>query len=210
MKDVSKISGRTVLFVSHNMTAIKNLCPKSVFLKNGLIKMIGDTEDVMNNYLSNEKNSSLKQLYINAAIAPDNENIKMRRIEVLPRLYNVNDPITVDTPIDIEFEFWNFVETVPINLSLHLYTINSECVFNSLTASINLTEGLHKGRCEIPASLLNDGIYTVSMMVVGELSYALCNFEDAVSFEVIENRKGSGWHGKWPGFVRPNLTFNLE
>ena len=47
------------------------------------------------------------------------------------------------------------------------------------------------------------------MMVVAERSYGLFNFEEMVSFEVTEKREGSNWHGKHPGFVRPNLTFTL-
>ncbi len=76
-------------------------------------------------------------------------------------------------------------------LSLHLFTMNSECVFNVGTPSMKLSTGLHGGVCEIPGNLLNDGIYTVSIMVVGEASYALYNFEDLVSFEVTEKRDGS-------------------
>jgi lipopolysaccharide transport system ATP-binding protein len=209
MKSVSTSGGRTVLFVSHNMNAIKNLCPRSIFMENGFIKFIGDTDEVIKRYLSHHQNSSLKQSFEDPRSAPGNEKIKLKRIEVQPLLANLLDPITVNTPVNIEFEFWNNVEDIPINLSMHLYTISGECVFNSSTASIALSKGLHKGVCEIPGNLLNDGIYTVSMMVVGEISYPLFNFEDMVSFEVLENRQESGWHGKWPGLVRPDLNFPL-
>lgn len=209
MKDVSTKDGRTVLFVSHNMTAIKNLCPQCIFMNNGGIKLIGNTEQVMNTYLSHNTNSSLKQYCDDPALAPGNQAIKMKGIEVIPILANIDDPITIHTPLNIIFEFWNHTEDIPINLSMHLYTINGECVFNVGTPSINLTQGLHKGVCEIPGNLLNDGIYYVSMMVVGEASYALYNFEEMVEFEVNEKRIGSNWHGKHPGFVRPQLKFTL-
>ncbi len=133
----------------------------------------------------------------------------MKRIEAIPRLVTIDEPITIHTPLDIEFEFWNYTEDVPINLSMHLYTMNNECVFNVGTVAKNLSIGLHKAVCEIPGNLLNDGIYSISMMVVAERSYALFNFEDKISFEVTENRKGSNWHGKHAGFVRPNLNFNF-
>ena len=209
MKDVSTKDGRTVLFVSHNMTAIKNLCPRCIFMNNGGIKLIGDTEKVMNNYLSHHTNSSLKQYCDDPDAAPGNDKVKMKRIEVLPGLSNIDEPITIHTPIIIEFEFWNYAEGVSINLSMHLYTINGECVFNVGSPATKLSKGLHKGVCEIPGNLLNDGLYTVSMMVVGEGAYALYNFEDTVSFEVTEKRAGSNWHGKHPGFVRPQLNFTL-
>ncbi|RYD82614.1 MAG: ABC transporter ATP-binding protein [Sphingobacteriales bacterium] len=209
MKDVSTQEGRTVMFVSHNMTAIKNLCPSCIFMNNGAISSIGETEEVMNKYLSHHTNSSLKQYCDDPEVAPGNDKVKMKRIEVIPAFNNIDGPITIYTPINIEFEFWNYTENIAINLSMHLYTINGECVFNVGSPAMKLSKGLHKGVCEIPANLLNDGVYTISMMVVGEGSYALYNFEDTVGFEVVEKRTGSNWHGKHPGFIRPQLTFTL-
>lgn len=51
MQDVSK-SGRTILFVSHNIQAVQSLCQKSVFLENGRVNSIGGTEQILNNYFS--------------------------------------------------------------------------------------------------------------------------------------------------------------
>ena len=51
MGDVVTNQGRTVLFVSHNMAAIQNLCEKSILLKNGLVSLIDDTEKVISTYL---------------------------------------------------------------------------------------------------------------------------------------------------------------
>ncbi len=179
-------------------------------MQQGSIKSIGETNEVINAYLSSNRNGSLKQVYPDPATAAGNEKVKLKRIEIVPSGISPEEPIRVDTPIDIEFEFWNRAGAIPINVSMHLYTIGGECVFNAASASLQLSEGLHKAVCHIPPDLLNDGIYTVSMMVVGESSYALFNFEDLVSFEVTENRQESGWHGKWPGLIRPKLNFTLE
>lgn len=210
MKDVSRGDGRTVLFVSHNMTAMKNLCKSIMFMQNGKITDIGNTEDVINTYLSSNKvESNMIMCYFNPEDAPGNELVKMKRMEVCP-LYNKDvEIIDINTPINIEFEFWNYVTDREINLSLHLYTITEECVFNVGTTALYLSKGLYKGVCEIPAHFLNDGVYTVSMMVVAERSYALYNFEHEVSFEINEKRGPSGWHGKHQGFVRPELNFPL-
>lgn len=53
MQDVSKGEGRTVLFVSHNMTAVKNLCKSGVLLENGQLKMLGRIDDVIKVYQTN-------------------------------------------------------------------------------------------------------------------------------------------------------------
>lgn len=52
MQDVSKGEGRTVLFVSHNMTAVKNLCKSGILLENGTVKFSGNVEDTINQYLA--------------------------------------------------------------------------------------------------------------------------------------------------------------
>ena len=208
MKEVSKREGRTVMFVSHNMTAIKNLCPKTIFMQNGLIKMIGNTEVVMNIYLSHEKNSTLKQTYDDPSNAPGNEKVRMRRIELYPKLENIIDPITIKTDINIEFEFWNYMEGTSINLSMGLYTLMEECVFVAVSNTITNLTGLHAAICCIPKDLLNDGIYYISMLVV-EDGVPVYNFANTLTFEVNENRQASVWHGKWPGILRPKLDFQL-
>jgi len=59
MDEVSKGEGRTVLFVSHNMTAIKGLCVNCILLDNGLVDKNGETEVIINEYLKNSTNSNL-------------------------------------------------------------------------------------------------------------------------------------------------------
>ena len=53
MQDVSKGEGRTVLFVSHNIAAIRSLCTRGVMLKNGLVDFIGNIPDTLDHYLKN-------------------------------------------------------------------------------------------------------------------------------------------------------------
>lgn len=51
MKEIAKTEGRTILFISHNMQAIKDLCKRSVFLDKGQVVMIGETHEVIEKYL---------------------------------------------------------------------------------------------------------------------------------------------------------------
>lgn len=53
MNDVKNAEGRTVLFVSHNMAAIKDLCNKSILLKNGQLERTGNTNEIVRHYLAN-------------------------------------------------------------------------------------------------------------------------------------------------------------
>lgn len=62
MQDIATGEGRTVLFVSHNMAAVKNLCNRCIVLENGTVAFEGSTEESINYYLANnfEKNDLLK------------------------------------------------------------------------------------------------------------------------------------------------------
>ena len=208
MKDVSTKEGRTVLFVSHNMNAIKNLCSSVIYMSKGKINQIGPTGQVINYYLShNNRDTGMRQYFETPEEAQGNEKVKMKRIEVCPALQNATDPITIKTAINIEFEFWNYVDDAQLNLSMSLNTVTEECVF--VIASAKATgKGLHAAVCCIPPDLLNDGIYYISMLVVAD-GIPLYNFENTVTFEVNESRESSVWHGKWPGVLRPKLDFQL-
>ena len=209
MKEVSKDGGRTVLFVSHNMTAVKNLCDYSLIIEKGRSLNIGKTDLIINQYILNTGNKTLIKRFDKISEAPGNEHVSLKRIEIVHAESN-HGLITVGTPIDIEFEFWNYNDNLSINLSLHLNSIDDSCVFNVVSPVVKTTKGLYKGVCKIPGDFLNDGVFNISMMLVEELSHVIFNFENIISFEVTENRVISGWHGKWPGYVRPKLEFTLE
>ena len=58
MSDVSKGDGRTILFVSHNMEAVRVLCNKGIILNNGEISYNGNTDDAIRVYSSNNKKAA--------------------------------------------------------------------------------------------------------------------------------------------------------
>lgn len=60
MSEVTKTTGRTILFVSHNMTAIQNLCKRCILLKEGKIEIIGETRKVIATYLQTQGTSTLE------------------------------------------------------------------------------------------------------------------------------------------------------
>jgi lipopolysaccharide transport system ATP-binding protein len=65
MQDVSKGEGRTVLFVSHNMAAVRSLCTRGVMLKNGTIDFMGSTPDTLDHYLKNTESVQRERIVDN-------------------------------------------------------------------------------------------------------------------------------------------------
>jgi len=203
MQDVSRGQGRTVLFVSHNMTAVKNLCKTGILLKNGQVNYAGQINDVVDYYLSNETTKGVVNNEWTFEKAPGLDKIRVKSAYIQYE----QQILTVNTHFDIITEFWCLEEGFPVNVSMHLYDINGTCIFNVFTENKPLKKGLHRTIFHIPANLMNDGIYYVNNMFV---SAAQCYFlhEQAHSFEIMENREIEGWHSKWIGAVRPTLIEN--
>jgi lipopolysaccharide transport system ATP-binding protein len=207
MGEVAK-EGRTVLFVSHNMTAIRGLCPKSLLLENGSVKNYDETYKVIDSYLSTSA-SVLRQVWEMPEVAPGNEYIKVKSIELIPQFENGSQNITVETPLNIEFQFWHLkTERSLINLSMHLYHVSGELIFATGSPQVNLQTGLSKFTCHIPGDFLNDGIYKISMMIVKD-STSLFMLNDGLIFEVNDFDRKGNWFGKWPGAVRPKFEWRV-
>ncbi len=203
MQEVSKGEGRTILFVSHNMTAVKNLCKTGILLKDGSVDFAGQINDVADYYLADE---TVKGIVNNEWLLEDAPGLEKIRVKSAYVEYE-GQQLTVNTPFNIVTEFWCMEEGFPVNVSMHLYDVNGACVFNISTRNQPLTKGLHKAVFHIPANLMNDGIYYGNNMFVSD-SKAYFYHEHAHSFEIAEDRKVSGWHGKWIGAVRPTFIPN--
>lgn len=202
MNDISS-SGRTIIFVSHNVTAVQGLCNKAAFLQKGNLIKYGEVGDVLHDYMSSISKFQLQQNWETPEEAPGNDLVRIKKIEVVPELVDGSKNIDVRTPLKVNFEFWNMLETAQLNLSMFLYNMTGECVFNVGSPAKTFSNGLIKGMLEIPGNFLNDGSYYISVMIVKDTADPIYFMEDAISFDVADFREGTNWYGKWPGAVRP-------
>src|SRR5262249_30391977 len=108
MEDVAR-QGRTVLFVSHNMTALRSRCQHAIWLDAGSIVEQGPASRVIANYLQTASTSSNERSWPDIATAPGNEKVRIRAAHVRPVGDTQSDTITVRTPLEIEIEYWNLV-----------------------------------------------------------------------------------------------------
>ncbi|GAB3182060.1 ABC transporter ATP-binding protein [Telluribacter humicola] len=209
MRDVSE-SGRTILFVSHNLVAVQALCNKAFFFEKGTLVDQGDTTHIVTTYLSKISQKNLERQWNSIDEAPGNDQVRIKSFKLIPEYQDNLMHIDVRTPMQLQFEFWNMEEESNLNLSMHLYSYTGECIFNVGTTSQTFSKGLVTGSCEIPGHFLNDGSYVVSMMIVKDTSTVVYNMEEALSFDVEDYREGVTWYGKWPGFIRPQLNFSIS
>jgi lipopolysaccharide transport system ATP-binding protein len=210
MHDVSAQQGRTIIYVSHNMSSVISLCNRAMHLEKGKIVDIGPASRIVNTYLSKHQKRLDYQLWDNVHTAPGNDFVRVNYVEVIPQLASVNDPIDVRTPLTIRFKFWNLIPDQNICVGLHLFTINRECVFDVSSEPQEFKEGLVEGQCDIPGNFLNDGSYYFSLIFVKDTSVELFYLEECLSIEVEDYRENMNWYGKWSGHVRPKFPFRVK
>ena len=216
MGDVAK-EGRTVLFVSHNMAAVQNLCARTIWLEGGKIIGDGQASQVVTNYLNLSVSTQTQRLWEDISTAPGNEKIRLHRACIRPDKGFSSNPITVQTPFLIEFHYWNLKPDAYLNLSLHLINEKEITVFNTgpvrepLWHGRPFPTGLFRSVCRVYKNLLNDGTYRVLLLVVENQNTVIYRYDDILVFDVqdVPDLRGA-WYGKWPGVVRPILEWSTE
>ncbi len=209
MKDVSS-GGRTILFVSHNVTAVQGLCNKAAFLQKGNLVKYGEVGEVLHDYMASISKFLLQQNWDKPEQAPGNDFVRFKNISILPQFLEAQKSIDVRTPLIFNVEFWNFIQDESaLNISVFLYNMSGECIFNIGNSPVQVSKGLIQGQLEIPGNFLNDGSYYMSVMIVKNSVDVVYFMEDAISFDVADWRPSTNWFGKWPGAVRP-LDLNVK
>jgi lipopolysaccharide transport system ATP-binding protein len=210
-------SGRTVLFVSHNMAAVESLCDRAIWLDEGKCVADGPPSEVISRYLTTSFSALTERVWPTPADAPGNERVRIRSARVRPQGGDPSDPIYVTTPFEVEFEYWNLREGARLNLSLHFYNEQGIMVFNALPMEEPvwqgrpLPRGLFRDVCHVPGHLLNNGVHRIELMVVEDAAHVIHRMQDVLMFEVRElGDTREGWYGEWEGAVRPRFEWETE
>jgi lipopolysaccharide transport system ATP-binding protein len=209
MGEVAK-QGRTVLFVSHNLTAVKTLCHRALRLEGGQIVDTGKPADVVGRYTQFGSQTKLVHHWDDPSTAPGGSQARLHRISITPLEQDANQSITVDTPIQLDAAFWNYLPGAELNFSVVLYNLEGIAIFNTGSVARSFSEGLVWGRFVIPANFLNDDSYSIRVLIVKDTSVVLLDLSDALMFEVQDSERKGNWYGKWVGVVRPSFEWQLR
>jgi lipopolysaccharide transport system ATP-binding protein len=201
-------AGRTILFISHNLTAIQALCPRTIWIDNGVITADGETREVLSRYLrASDSSGSSRERNWQGGRGPAAGGIEVRYAAAYPIGETPSAPIDVETTFRLEFKFAVSVTTVPTHLSLQLVDEQGVLIFDVGTGEKRApwAQGLHTVQCEIPRHFLNDGLYRFNLLLYQE-GKPILHLSDIVGIDVLDSgAQRSGWFGKWPGVLRPKL-----
>src|SRR5665213_858793 len=216
MGEVASQEGRTVLFVSHNMTAVQSLCKRVVWLDRGRVMLDGPTKPVIAKYSQTSYAAQTEHTWDDPATAPGNAMVRIRRVSVRPADGD-DGVINVRTPLVMEFEYWNLEPDAFLNISLHVFNEDAIRLFN--TGPVReprwqgkpFPVGLFRSRCIVPGDLLNNGTHRVQLLAVKNQSTVIFAMDDALVFDVGDSHDLRGsYHGDWEGAVRPDLEWDTD
>jgi lipopolysaccharide transport system ATP-binding protein len=211
MQDVSQGEGRTVLFVSHNMTNIKALCNNGVLLKNGSVAYSGNIEETVSRYIVENYVENAKVYFEDLSTALGNDFIRVKLFEVAPITGN---EINVESGLHFTLLFYNYKKNIILDTTFELSTAENVIVFHSgkvLTPDKDSKKGIYQVRFDIPPFTLNTGKYKMKLIFGENQRYPLFIKEDIVCFEIENTLTGQNYNMNTPpGIMKPQFDFIFD
>ncbi len=217
MSDVAQ-EGRTVLFVSHNMSAIQRLTQETILLDKGQLVMRAPTPEAVDHYMNMGLSKQGERFW-------EEEISKARGTTFAPvslRLLNpsgkIVDTVNSTDGFSIEFAYQLNEAITGLRVGLYLMTTRGEYVFTSFDTDDQHTfekytvrsPGLYTSRCFVPANLLNEGRYVLALNASTYRIKRYFQDDKALTFTVdATGAPGTHWQEPRPGPVRPKLEWTI-
>ena len=164
IQDVSKNQGRTVIFVSHNMGAIRSLCNKGILLNDGAIRSNGDVEECLTSYLNVDEKNAL----VNYKLDPSKQ-IQILEVRVKNNYNNNTSNLDILHPftVEVDYQVHESVSGVVIGMTLSTPlndNLLATCDFDMDRTKLGARKrGLHQTWVTFPSHLFNSGILNLSV-----------------------------------------------
>ena len=190
MQDISRTGGRTVLFVSHNMAAVKSLCTKTIVLEYGAVVFEGNTNDGIEYYLQSNQYDGYIGHYVNEMV----EESGFVSLALVDKSDTVRTEFCFDEPISIKIKVRVAEQHLNAHIGFRVVDRNERVIFTSeikLASEIDKA-GVHQFEVKLPGQFLvpnkfrlTFGIHIPNIMMIDYV-------EECLSFEILET--GSDFH----------------
>ena len=210
--------GRTVLFVSHNMSAVLRLTQECIIIDQGKMIMRAPSQEAVDYYLSHDYEQGGERYWKDEEIPANTRPFKPISLRILNSKKVVTDSLRSVDPITLEFEYQLDSTINGLRAGIYVMTTRGEFVFTSFDTDDperynSYTErksGHYISRCTIPADTLNDGRYVlgVNASVFNNKSY----FTDLTAAIITVNASGAPgmqWSEPRQGVTRPRLQWEI-
>lgn len=219
MREVGE-SGRTVLFVSHDMQAVSRLCSRVLWLESGRLRADGEARPVIGQYLHERSMIGPDQKWENEEQQPGNEFVRLIRVRVHDEDGVTTSSADIQKRVAVEMTYRVIGNGKTIVPGFHFYNERGSCIFVSHDwftgwRESGRDERVYVSRVWIPGDLLAEGSVFVTAVAASYEPFEQHFFEgDAVTFNVADSIEGSSTRGDLtgpiPGAVRPRLDWETQ
>jgi lipopolysaccharide transport system ATP-binding protein len=211
--------GRTILFVSHNMSAILRLCPKAILLEAGQIVSYAPSAAVVEQYQNTGMQTGAEKIWREEELLNTCGPFRPLALQVRNANGTVTDLVRSSQTFSIEIKYQMKAPMRDLHVQIKLYTALGELLFISSDRDDLLRHerylirapGYYVSRCRIPANLLNKGIYVVGISAsVPNINRYFWD-QHSVKF-IVDSTDGVGcqWAEERGGFFCPALQWDIE
>jgi lipopolysaccharide transport system ATP-binding protein len=218
MSDVAH-EGRTVLFVSHNMSAILRLTEETILLDKGHIILRAATPEAVDYYMASGYSQSGERSWHLEDIPIDSAPFRPLAIRVMDVQGRVTDTLRSTESAKIEIEYVLDAPIKGLRVGIYLLTMRGEYIFTSFDTDLPdhyeqysvRSEGHYVSQCVIPDNFFNEGRYVVGMNASSFRVKSYFHDENALSFTVDgAGAPGTHWTEVRLGPVRPRLDWEIQ
>jgi lipopolysaccharide transport system ATP-binding protein len=214
-------AGRTVVFVSHQLPAIAQLCDRAIQINGGQIVYEGPPAEAIANYLHQTHSAGTERAWDTEESAPGDDLVRILSVRVLPHEGMPPGILDVRRPVGIETIFRVLREGRPVFPKIKVLDRESAIAFNAMDTDERWHEptppGEYASTAWIPGNLLNEGAASAEVAICSidfpKLEHHAAVYE-AVSFEILDPGEGDtargSFSGAWRGVVRPLLDWTVE
>jgi len=216
MQEVAQSHGRTVLFVSHNLGAVRSLCDRCVLLEAGRLVYEGSAAQVVDRYLGGAVAGGVggRVDWTGADEAPGCELIRLQSVQIIGTDGRAAENHALNQPIQIEAVYRVIAPITGMRTIVQVSTHEGVAAFASTDhdlAPATILPGEYRTRCVIPAGLLNAGKYIVTLSAGIPGQRSLIPPRELIAFTTHgPTPHGSSYPEAWPGAVAPRLEWSVH
>jgi lipopolysaccharide transport system ATP-binding protein len=209
MEDVGK-EGRTVIFVSHNLGAVGELCTKGILLENGQMAAEGKASDVIEHYIFSANENSTGEICWADESMPGDSDLKLKRVSVM-QADKVKRVVQDISGIDIDFELLAYRDLVGVAINLIISNSKGDGVLHTLSNINGVAQPIGKGcsivRFKLPPLLLAAGNYSVTVAATIPNVHTFFLERDIAHFrvETCNSEFNKYPENTWKGVLNPQI-----
>jgi len=212
MKDISS-EGRTVLFVSHNMLALRDICKRSILLDSGRLVCDADTGVAIDRYMG-ESSGLTSRVEWKGDDVPRNSFFRLLSFDIVDEAGNSVSQMKMSGDLFFKIAFETLADNVRARFSITLFDSNGMCLFSSMNAREEYmkVETNHKGcytsGCRLYGNLLNAGRFIITLTCWANNWDGFFRVHNFSTFEMVDDGVLRGdYYGQKGGPFSPDLEW---